>query len=109
MVVCPQQSNRGHAVGMLYRLGYGLLVHWLAKRTLFRWPIGGRPRRLGRNPVDRRAPHDLIEAIAGELKDRKFLWLAFTPEGLRSHTDHWQRGFYRFAPAAGVPCVAPAN
>jgi 1-acyl-sn-glycerol-3-phosphate acyltransferase len=104
VVVYPHTSNWDFAVGMLYRLGYGLPMHWLAKHSLFRWPLGGLLRWLGGIPVDRRAPQGAIQAIAEEFERRDFLWIAVTPEGTRSHTDHWKSGFYRIALAAGVPC-----
>jgi 1-acyl-sn-glycerol-3-phosphate acyltransferase len=31
------------------------------------------------------------------------MWLAITPEGTRSHTDHLKSGFYQLALAADVP------
>ncbi len=104
VVVYPHTSNWDFAVGMLYRLGYGLHMHWLAKHSLFRWPVGGLLQRLGGIPVDRRAPQGAINAIAEEFGRREFMWLAVTPEGTRSYTDHWKSGFYRIALAAGVPC-----
>jgi 1-acyl-sn-glycerol-3-phosphate acyltransferase len=79
-------------------------MHWLAKHSLFRWPVAGLLERLGGIPVDRRAPQGAINAIAEEFERREFMWLAVTPEGTRSYTDHWKSGFYRIALAAGVPC-----
>jgi 1-acyl-sn-glycerol-3-phosphate acyltransferase len=105
VVVYPHTSNWDFVVGMLYRLGYGLSAHWLAKHSLFRWPFAGLLRRLGGIPVDRRAPQGAIVAIAEEFERRDFMWLAVTPEGTRSYTDHWKSGFYQIALAADVPCA----
>ena len=103
-VVYPHTSNRDFVWGMLFRLGYGLPVHWLAKHSLFRWPFGGLLKKLGGIPVDRRAPRGAIQALAEEFERHDVMWLGVTPEGTRSHTDHWKTGFYRIALAAGVPC-----
>lgn len=104
IVVYPHTSNWDFPIGMLFRLGHGLPVHWLAKHSLFRWPFARLLRRLGGIPIDRRAPQGAIQAITEEFQQRDFLWLTVTPEGTRSYTDHWKSGFYRMALAAKVPC-----
>ena len=105
VVVYPHTSNWDFVLGMLYRLGHGVAVHWLGKDSLFRWPFGGLLKRLGGIPVDRRAPRGAIRAIADEFARREFMWLALAPEGTRAHTDHWKSGFYQIALAADVPCA----
>ncbi len=103
-IVYPHTSNWDFVWGMLFRLGYGLPVHWLAKHSLFRWPFGGLLKKLGGIPVDRRAPQGAIRAIADEFERREVMWIGITPEGTRSYTDHWKSGFYQIAQTAGVPC-----
>jgi 1-acyl-sn-glycerol-3-phosphate acyltransferase len=104
LVVYPHTSNWDFVIGMLYRLGRGVPVHWLGKHSLFRWPFGGLLRRLGGIPVDRRAPRGAIRSIADEFERRDFMWIGLAPEGTRSHTDHWKSGFYQIALAAKVSC-----
>jgi len=103
-VVYPHTSNWDFVVGMLYRLGHAVPVHWLGKHSLFRWPFGGLLQKLGGMPIDRRAPGGAIRSIADEFGRREFMWLALAPEGTRSYTDHLKSGFYQIALAAGVPC-----
>ncbi len=104
IVVYPHTSNWDFPIGMLFRLGHGMPVHWLAKHSLFHWPFKRLLQKVGGVPIDRRAPQGAIQAIADEFRRRDFMWLAVTPEGTRSYTDHWKSGFYRIARAANVPC-----
>jgi 1-acyl-sn-glycerol-3-phosphate acyltransferase len=104
IVVYPHTSNWDFPIGMLFRLGHGLPVFWMAKKSLFRWPFASLLRRLGGVPIDRSTPQGFIEGIAEQFQRRDFMWLMVTPEGTRSHTDHWKSGFYRIALAANVPC-----
>jgi 1-acyl-sn-glycerol-3-phosphate acyltransferase len=104
LVVYPHTSNWDFVIGMLFRLGHGVPVHWLGKHSLFRWPFAGLLKRLGGIPVDRRAPRGAIRSIADEFDRYDFMWIALAPEGTRSHTDHWKSGFYQIALAANVPC-----
>jgi len=104
LVVYPHTSNWDFIIGMLYRLGHAIPVHWLGKHSLFRWPVAGLLKRLGGIPVDRRAPRGAIRSIADEFDRHESMWLAVAPEGTRAHTDHWKSGFYQIALAADVPC-----
>lgn len=105
IVLYPHTSNWDFIWGVLYRYGYDLQAHWMAKHTAFRWPLGLLFRSMGGIPVDRRQAGGTIQATVGEFRCRDRLWIAITPEGTRSHTDHWKSGFYRIALAAGVPCA----
>ncbi len=104
VVVYPHTSNWDFVVGMLYRLGHAVPVHWLGKHSLFRWPFAGLLQRLGGIAIDRRTPGGAIRSIVDEFDRREFMWLALAPEGTRSYTDHLKSGFYQIALAAGVPC-----
>ena len=104
VVVYPHTSNWDFVVGMLYRLGHAVPVHWLGKHSLFRWPFTRLLQKLGGIPIDRRAPGGAIRSIADEFERRDFMWLALAPEGTRSYMDHWKSGFYQIALMTGVPC-----
>ncbi len=104
VVVYPHTSNWDFVIGMLYRLGHAVPVHWLGKHSLFRWPFAGLLRKIGGIAVDRRTPGGAIRSIVDEFDRRDFMWLALAPEGTRSYTDHWKSGFYQIALAANVPC-----
>jgi 1-acyl-sn-glycerol-3-phosphate acyltransferase len=103
LVVAPHTSNWDFPLGMLAARTLGLDPHWMGKHTLFRGPMGGVFRRLGGIPVDRAAAGNRIEQMAQRFADSEHLVLTITPEGTRSHTDHWKTGFWHIARAAGVP------
>lgn len=104
IVAYPHTSNWDFVWGVLYRFGYGLPIQWMGKHSLFRWPFGGLLKAIGGIPVDRSRPGGIIGSLAETFGQRDWMWLALTPEGTRSHTDHIKSGFYQLALTAGVPC-----
>ena len=105
IMVYPHTSNLDFFVGILYRYGYDMSAHWVAKHTAFKWPIRGLLKRMGGIPIDRSKPGGAIAAMCEEFGRRASMWVAITPEGTRSYTDHIKSGFYRIAMAADVPCA----
>lgn len=103
ILVYPHTSNWDFVVGVLFRIGHGLPAQWLGKDTLFRWPFGALLRAIGGLAVNRRESTGLIAALCDEFRRREWLWLAVTPEGTRSYTDHLKSGFYQLALAADLP------
>ncbi len=99
----PHTSNWDFLYGYLAKLAAGLPVHFVAKHTLFRWPVGPFLRRMGGIPVDRRHHAGLVQQLLVEMEKRPWMWLAIAPEGTRAHVDHLHSGFYRLAVGAKVP------
>ena len=104
ILVYPHTSNWDFIIGALFRFAYRLEAHWIAKHSAFRWPLGPIFRSMGGIPVDRRKAHGTIGEMVKTFGDSERLWVAITPEGTRSHVDHWKSGFYRIALAADLPC-----
>jgi 1-acyl-sn-glycerol-3-phosphate acyltransferase len=105
IVFAPHTSNWDFPILLLVKFGYGVDVSYLGKHTLFRWPFGWFFRAVGGIPVERHKRASMVKQIAAEFARRQRLWLAMSPEGTRSKTDHWKSGFYRIALAANVPVV----
>ena len=105
ILVYPHTSNWDFIIGILFSYGYGLGASWIAKHSAFRWPLGPLLRRIGGIPIDRRKASGTIGAMVDAYRENESLWIAITPEGTRSRTDHWKSGFYRIALAANVPCA----
>ena len=105
LIAAPHTSNWD----FLYFLGLtqdlGVDAHFMAKKSLFRWPMGGFMREMGGIEVDRSASHNLVEAMVAEFEARDEFMLTIAPEGTRSKSGKWKTGFYQIALAAKVPMV----
>jgi 1-acyl-sn-glycerol-3-phosphate acyltransferase len=105
IVVYPHTSNWDFPIGLTFRIGHDLPANWIGKTEMFRRPFRGLLERLGGIPVDRRRSSGFIDALVKEFGRRDWMWVAITPEGTRSHTEHIKSGFYQLALAANVPVV----
>lgn len=105
LVGAPHTSNWDFLVFVGTIAAFGREVHFIAKHSLFRWPIEGFMRGLGGVPVDRSASNDLVRQMADQFAARDEFILVIAPEGTRSGDSRWRTGFYRIALTAGVPLV----
>lgn len=108
IIVAPHTSNWDFPVGAAAKLALRLDVTFLGKASLFRFPLSVIMRALGGMPVDRSAPHDLVNGIVREFSRREQLVLVIAPEGTRRRVERWKSGFYHIARGAGVPIVPVA-
>jgi 1-acyl-sn-glycerol-3-phosphate acyltransferase len=105
LVFYPHTTNWDFVIGLLAKWALELPARWVAKDTLFRWPVAGILRHWGGIPVNRSDPAGFAERLTEEFRRAPGLCLAITPEGTRSRTEGWKSGFYRIALAARVPVV----
>ena len=105
VIGAPHTSNWDFVVAMSIIGALGLRVTWLAKHTIFRWPLGLLLRQLGGVPVDRRKSHGLVEQATQAFSREAGLVVGIAPEGTRRRTERWKTGFYHIASGAGVPIV----
>ena len=108
LVVAPHTSNWDFVHGLGAKWALGLSVRFLAKRALFRFPLGAFLRAIGGIPVDRGATEGLVGRIAAQFVPDGPLYLVVTPEGTRRRVPAWKTGFHRIAVAAGVPILPVA-
>ena len=105
IIAAPHTSNWD----FLYYLGLtqelGVDTRFMAKTSLFRWPLGGFMRAMGGISVDRSSSHNYVQAMVDEFNRRAEFVLTIAPEGTRSATKRWKTGFYQIAMAAKVPLV----
>lgn len=107
-IVYPHTSNWDFVLGLLAKWAIGFPLSFWGKDSLFRIPLFGRWMRwVGGVPVDRHNPRGVVGQMIDRMSAAKaadeFFWLALSPEGTRSYTDHWRSGFYQVALKAGVP------
>jgi 1-acyl-sn-glycerol-3-phosphate acyltransferase len=77
----------------------------MAKRELFRGPLGWVLRRLGGMPIERSATHGVVEQMVERLSRQPRLWLGIAPEGTRKPVAKWRSGFWHIAQRAQVPIL----
>ncbi|MGE0557875.1 MAG: 1-acyl-sn-glycerol-3-phosphate acyltransferase [Burkholderiales bacterium] len=105
VAVAPHSSNWDFVVGAAMMIALELRVSFIAKHTLFRWPMGWFMRWLGGIPIDRAHPEGFADQMIGVFGSGGPLWLAVAPEGTRRAGAPFKSGFYRIAQAAQVPIL----
>jgi 1-acyl-sn-glycerol-3-phosphate acyltransferase len=105
LIAAPHTSNWDflYFVGLTEELG--IMPHFMAKSSLFRWPWKNFLLDMGGVPVDRASKQNYVEAMIGEFKRRTEFMLTIAPEGTRDTVGEWKSGFYHIAMGAGVPLV----
>jgi 1-acyl-sn-glycerol-3-phosphate acyltransferase len=108
VIGAPHTSNWDFLLFLAMALHLRMAPRFLGKHTLFRPPFGWLFRWLGGLPVDRRAPHGVVTAIAEEIRAADEMYLVMSPEGTRSRRETWRSGFYEIAMRAGIPILPAA-
>lgn len=101
--VAPHTSNWDFMFGVLVMFALGFKVSWLAKHSMFVWPIKRLMLAWGGVPVNRKAPGGMAEQVAEQFRSHDTMVIAIAPEGTRSKVGHLKTGFLRIAEAAQVP------
>lgn len=105
VIGAPHTSNWDFILTLLVGAQVDLEFYWLGKRSLFRPPFGGVMRAVGGIPVDRSSRQNIVEQLAGVLRDADQMALVIAPEGTRSRQPYWKSGFFHIARQAEVPLV----
>lgn len=105
LIAAPHTSNWDflYFVGLTEELG--IMPHFMAKKSLFRWPWKNFLLDMGGVPVDRSSNRNYVQAMIDEFNARKEFMLTIAPEGTRGTVRAWKTGFYHIALGAGVPMV----
>jgi 1-acyl-sn-glycerol-3-phosphate acyltransferase len=105
IIGAPHTSNWDFFFGLLYKMYYGLNIHFLMKEELFRFPWGIFFKAIGGIPVNRGKKNNLVETLYLKFTQTSAFYLAIAPEGTRNKVKEWRRGFYYIAKKASVPIV----
>ena len=103
--LAPHTSNWDFLIGQLYVGALGIKSNFLMKKEWFFWPLGPIFRRLGGIPVYRQKHTSMTDAMAETAKSQPVFRLCITPEGTRSKTPDWKKGFYFIAQKADIPIL----
>lgn len=103
VIAAPHTSNWD----FVYSLGaahlMGVRLRYLAKKELFRFPLGAVMRATGGISVERSRNTKLVDAIIRLFQESDELKLMIPAEGTRKRVERWKSGFYHVALGAGVP------
>jgi len=105
LILAPHTSNWDGLWLLLGMFALDLEVRFLAKHTLFWWPLGAVLRRMGALPVNRNTRGSYVQQLADSFAKNDRLVLALAPEGTRKLEPHWKTGFYEIAVSAKVPIL----
>lgn len=108
LAVAPHTSNWDFLVGLRIKFAYNLRVNFLAKNSLFFWPLGAWLRFLGGLAIDRSAAKGFVGQMVDNFNKTDELVIVVTPEGTRSKVSKWKTGFLHMAKQANVPVVPMA-
>lgn len=105
LIAAPHTSNWDfvYFIGLTEELG--IMPHFMAKNTLFRWPFRNFMFDMGGVSVDRSSPQNYVQQMVQEFATRDEFMLTIAPEGSRGNNSKWKTGFYQIALAAKVPFV----
>ncbi|MFD2166292.1 1-acyl-sn-glycerol-3-phosphate acyltransferase [Thalassotalea euphylliae] len=103
--VAPHTSNWDFIIALCAMLHLQLKVSFMGKASIFIFPVRGLLLKLGGIPIDRSCPHGVVEQMAKEFERKEKLALGLAPEGTRSKTKEWKKGFLYIAKKANVPVV----
>jgi 1-acyl-sn-glycerol-3-phosphate acyltransferase len=103
LVAAPHTSNWDfvYFIGLTQTLG--IQPHFMAKTSLFRWPMRDFMLDMGGVPVNRSKGGNYVQSMIDEFAKRDELMLTIAPEGTRGSVGQWKTGFYHIAIGAGVP------
>jgi 1-acyl-sn-glycerol-3-phosphate acyltransferase len=105
LIAAPHTSNWDYPYALAVFYALGVPVRFLAKDSLFRFPLGTLMRASGGIPVNRAQRQNLVDSMIDMFRQRDRLILMIPVEGTRSYTAEWKSGFYHVAQGAGVPIV----
>lgn len=105
IIAAPHTSNWDfvYYIGLTRELG--IETSFMAKRQLFRWPLGNFMRQMGGVEVNREAGGNYVQSMIDEFNRRDEFLLTIAPEGTRKSVGQWKTGFYHIALGAKVPLI----
>ena len=103
LVGAPHTSNMDYPIALATLYASGVRTRFLAKKSLFKFPLGILMRLTGGLPVDRSKHNNMVEAMIHMFSKHDQLVLLIPAEGTRSYVKEWKSGFYYTALGAGVP------
>jgi 1-acyl-sn-glycerol-3-phosphate acyltransferase len=102
-IMAPHTSNWDFFLGWFGYMSLGIDSKYLIKKEAFVFPLGKIVTALGGLPVDRKASTNIVQQVAEMFNSSDHLIVTIAPEGTRSLSSNWKKGFYYIAMEAKVP------
>lgn len=103
MIAAPHTSNWD----LLYaRAAFYILrirVRYTIKKELFFFPLGLILKAIGGLPINRKSKDNMVDKMIQLYNNWDRLVILITPEGTRSYSPEWKKGFYYIAQGANIP------
>ncbi|MFD0962451.1 1-acyl-sn-glycerol-3-phosphate acyltransferase [Pseudofulvibacter geojedonensis] len=108
VIAVPHTHWHDFPMGIMLRNILDTKINFVAKKELFKGPLGWYLRKVGGYAIDRTKGQNKVEAYAQLFKDNDKFILNIAPEGTRKKVEKWKTGFYYIAKEAQVPIVMVA-
>ena len=108
VIAVPHTHWYDFPMGVMLRKILGVKINFVAKKELFKWPLGWYLRKVGGYAIDRTKNQNKVEAYAALFQKNDHFILTIAPEGTRKKVNKWKTGFYYIAKEANVPIVMVA-
>ncbi len=105
LIVAPHTSNLDFVIGRLFFMVLGIKSKYLIKKESFAGPFGYFLKKLGGIPVDRKHGNNVVNDVAHLFRTNEEMVVIITPEGTRSLSKNWKKGYYYIAELAKVPVI----
>lgn len=105
IIQAPHTSNWDFVLGKLLGYSVGIYPKIFIKESLFFFPLGYLLKHLGGVPVSQSKKNNLVSEMAYQMSVNDKFALVLTPEGTRSYSPKWKKGFYYISKATQVPVV----
>jgi 1-acyl-sn-glycerol-3-phosphate acyltransferase len=105
IIAAPHTSNWDFVYYIGLTRDLGIETSFMAKRELFRWPLGRFMRDMGGVEVNRQQGGNYVQSMIDKFNRRDEFLLTIAPEGTRKSVGQWRTGFYHIAVGAKVPLI----
>ena len=105
IAVVPHTSAWDFPIGILTRSIMKQKIKYVAKASLFKFPLGGIMKLMGGVPVDRSKRNNFVDSVVDIFNEREQFAVCIAPEGTRTKVDKLKTGFYYMAKGAEIPIL----
>lgn len=105
IIVVPHTSWFDFFIGIFFRGTFPIEINFLAKKELFKFPLGNYLKWVGGTALNRNKSENKVDSIAKIFESKEVFRLSLSPEGTRKKVTQWKTGYYYIAQKANVPII----